>query len=423
MNRPCAHGHPALHSAPPGRPGVPDVKPTSPGKTGYYVLEGLNSFATSYYFNYLMFLLQREHGFTNSNNLAVGAVHGFLYVGASWYAGRFGQRHGYFTSLRIGFAGMAASVALGWILPGAAGQIAALLCWTVTMCFTWPMLEALVAEHEPHDRLPRRLGLYNVTWAAAAAAGYFLGGSIFERLGRTSLYWLPVGIHVAQFFATWLLERRHDAWLATAPPVETWKPTEAELAGKPKYFQTLAWIGNPFAYMAANTLVAVVPGIAASAGLNIEQAGQLMALWYVVRTVTFAVLWHWKGWHYRFGWFAGAFLLLVAGFVSVMTTSQVWVLVAGQVAFGWATGLLYYSSLFYALDGSDTQGEHGGIHEAFIGLGIGTGPAISTLALWLTGAAAAPAVAVGGTLLVGLGASVAVWRRGRTAAVAALSRN
>jgi hypothetical protein len=108
-------------------------------------------------------------------------------------------------------------------------------------------------------------------------------------------------------------------------------------------------------------------------------------------------------------------VLLIAGFAAMMTTRQLWILVLGQVAFGWATGLLYYSSLFYALDGSETKGEHGGIHEAFIGLGIGAGPAVSTAALWFSGSTFAPPAAVSGALLVGLAGSVAVWRRGRAA--------
>jgi predicted MFS family arabinose efflux permease len=89
------------------------------------------------------------------------------------------------------------------------------------------------------------------------------------------------------------------------------------------------------------------------------------------------------------------------GFITVMTTHHLWLLVAAQIAFGWGTGLIYYSSLFYAMDGSDTHGEHGGIHEAFIGLGMGSGPAISALTLWLSGAAMAPAVAVGVALVGG----------------------
>ena len=99
----------------------------SPSKTGYYVLEGLNSFATAYYFNYLMFLLRDAHGFGNLQNLTVSAVHGFIYIGGSWYGGRFGQRHGYFTSLRIGFGGMAAAVVVSehvWLASHAeAGRV------------------------------------------------------------------------------------------------------------------------------------------------------------------------------------------------------------------------------------------------------------------------------------------------------------
>ncbi len=381
------------------------MKSNPPGKTGYFVLEGTNAFAASYYFNYLMFLLQQDHGFSNLDNLALGAVHGFLYVGASWFAGRFGQRHGYFTSLRIGFGGMGAGVALGWLLPGITGQILALLVWTVAMCFTWPMLEALASEREPKHRLPHRIGLYNVIWAATAGLAYFIGGTLFQHLGKTSLYWLPLIIHALQWMSLGWLERRHaqsvSATHLSAPTSPQGHPIPQREIRITRVFQKLAWMGNPFAYMAMNTVIAVVPSIAERAGLGIEEGGRLMSAWFIVRTLTFAVLWAWHGWHYRVGWFLGSFLLLIVGFITVMTTHHLWMLVAAQIAFGWGTGLIYYSSLFYAMDGSDTHGEHGGIHEAFIGLGMGSGPAISALTLWLSGAAMAPAVAVGVALVGG----------------------
>ena len=369
------------------------------------MLEGTNAFAASYYFNYLMFLLQQDHGFSNLDNLALGAVHGFLYVGASWFAGRFGQRHGYFTSLRIGFGGMGAGVALGWLLPGTTGQILALLVWSVAMCFTWPMLEALASEREPNHRLPHRIGLYNVIWAATAGLAYFIGGTLFQHLGKTSLYWLPLIIHALQWMSLGWLERRHaqsvSATHLSAPTSPQGHPIPQREIRITRVFQKLAWMGNPFAYMAMNTVIAVVPSIAERAGLGIEEGGRLMSAWFIVRTLTFAVLWAWHGWHYRVGWFLGSFLLLIVGFITVMTTHHLWMLVAAQIAFGWGTGLIYYSSLFYAMDGSDTHGEHGGIHEAFIGLGMGSGPAISALTLWLSGAAMAPAVAVGVALVGG----------------------
>jgi hypothetical protein len=44
-------------------------------------------------------------------------------------------------------------------------------------------------------------------------------------------------------------------------------------------------------------------------------------------------------------------------------------------------GVIYYSSLFYAMDVGETKGEHGGVHEALVGVGLCGGPAIGTIAL------------------------------------------
>lgn len=383
----------------------------SPSKTGYYVLEGANSFATAYYFNYLMFLLRDAHGFTNLNNLSVGALHGLVYVGASWFGGRFGQRHGYFRSLRLGFGGMAASLAVGWMIPGWGGQLVALGLWTVAICFTWPMLEALVSEHELPERLPHRVGLYNVIWAGMAAVGFSTGGWIFERLGSASLYWLPLAIHALQWGATWPLQRRHDRWLASAPPAVT-GPIPHDSAVRPAYFRQLAWVANPFNYMAINTIMVVAPGIAAHVNLSLSQAGLVLSAWFYARALAFLKLWFWPGWHYRFDWFFTAFALLLVSFVGIMLSPTVAGLLVAQVVFGWATALLYYSSLYYAMDGSDSHGADGGVHEALIGVGLCGGPAVSVGALWLTGQPTAPAWVVAGGLAAAMGL---VWRIRRQA--------
>jgi MFS family permease len=99
-----------------------------------------------------------------------------------------------------------------------------------------------------------------------------------------------------------------------------------------------------------------------------------------------------------------------------MVANQIWLLVSAQVFFGLATGLIYYSSLYYAMDGSDAKAEHGGAHEALIGAGICGGPAVGAVSLWLApGMAVAPAVAVGGMLVAGMGVIALVHRRHRRA--------
>jgi MFS family permease len=368
-----------------------------------YLLEGLNAFATAYYFNYLMFLLQKEYQFDNKQNLAVGAVHGLIYIGASLLGGKAGQKFGYFTLLRIGFLGMALSIALGGFFPAAAMQLIALTGWTITMCFTWPMLEAMTCEHEDATALPHRLGLYNVIWAASAASAYFSGGMIFEALGAQSVYWLPVIIHLVQFIITFPMQKWHDEWLAKAPPIRGEAAVMGEGIGKPVFFRKLAFMANPFAYMTINTLLAVVPGIAANNGMTVAEAGRIMSLWFIVRAVSFVVLWFWHGWHYRFGWFVAAFIMLIGGFLSLMLANAVWQLIVAQIVFGLAAGLIYYSSLFYAMDGSEAKSEHGGIHEALIGAGICGGPAIGAASLYLApGHPTAAAWAVTAILVVGL---------------------
>jgi MFS family permease len=385
-------------------------------KLGVYAVEGLNTFACAYYGNYLLFLLRDAHGFGNGLNLALGAGHGLIYIGASLYGGRFGQRRGYFTSLRVGFAGMALAMTAALLLPQLHWQLLAFGAWTIAMCFTWPMLEALAAEHEPPAALPHRLGLYNLTWAGVASVAYFTGGLMFESFGAQSLYWLPAILYAVNFIATFPLARAHDAWLARQPaaagrPGDATAPAD-EPGPRSGYFLKLAWLGNPFAYMAINTFTAVVPGIAKNVGLTIAEAGMVMSVWFIVRTIAFVVLWFWHGWHYRFRWFIGAFGLLIASFVTAMLASEVWLLVTAQVFFGCATGLIYYSSLFYSMDGSATKGEHGGAHEALIGAGICAGPAIGAAGLWVAPTvAAAPVLAVGGMLVAGLVSLVAVRTR------------
>src|SRR6476646_8649826 len=109
-----------------------------PRKVGYFVLEGLNSFATSFYFYYLFFFMQRQYGFGNLGNLSLAALNGLIYTVMAWSAGRVGQRIGYFKALRIGFGTLIVAMAIGLQIHTVAGHIGTLMLWTVGVCFTWP---------------------------------------------------------------------------------------------------------------------------------------------------------------------------------------------------------------------------------------------------------------------------------------------
>ena len=370
-----------------------------------FLLTALNTLGCSYFGTYLFFLLQQQHGFGNRDNLLTCALHGLIYVPAARVGGRFAERHGLTTSFKIGFLTMAAAMLAGGLMQSLVGVFVTLFVWTIGMCFTWPALEAHATHGETEAGTKRMVGIYNITWSGCAGLMYFLGGSLYEWLGARSLFWIPTVIFTSQLLLTlWLESLPHSP---APPPVSTMPhhPEEAALHQpiSPETFLKMAWLANPFSYIAIHSFLAVVPGRSAELGLNIAQSGWFWSVWFLVRLGTFIVLWRWSGWHYRFRWMLAAFLGLIASYAVLQLGHSLPLLVAGQVLFGLATGLLYYSSLFYSMDVGDTQGEHGGIHEAAIGIGICLGPAVGAGALFLApGQPQAGALGVSALLLVGL---------------------
>ncbi len=398
-------------------------------KRGYFILEGLNSFALVYYFYYFYFFMQKAFGFGNKANLILAALNGATYALFAWWAGKFAQRFGYFTALKVGFLIMMAALALGSQVHQAGGQIAVMLVTVLGMCFTWPTLEALVSEGEDREGLQHMVGVYNVIWATTAALANFTGGAMLQKLGLRSLFLVPIGIQVVQLGITFWLER--VAVPAPRPPMAgltagTGENSPRVFASEPvpggshpvpraASFLRMAWLANPFAYVAINTVIAVVPGVAERLKLSTALAGVCCSVWCFARLGAFATLWRWDGWHYRFRWLLLAYVSLVGSFAAILLTPNLLVLLLGQMLFGAAVGLIYYSSLFYSMDLSEAKGEHGGIHEAVIGVGNFAGPAVGAAALQLLpGYGHSGALAVSFLLLCGLGGLTVIWRFGRT---------
>ena len=370
-------------------------------KTAYFVIEGLNSFATSFYYYYLFFFMQRQYGFGNRENLALAALNGFIYMFCAWFGGRFGQKHGYFKALRLGFATMAVVLLAGLGVTTAAGHVAILVAWTIGICFTWPNLEAVVSEKEDPLGLQRVIGIYNVVWAGTSAVAYFVGGMLLETLGLRSLFWIPLLVHLAQIGLLLWLEGRPSTPLALGGHQSTPVLRPVELNPRPiaraRTFLRMSWVANPFAYVAINTVAAVIPGLATQLQLGPALAGVFCSIWFFSRLGTFVVLWLWTGWHYRSGWFLGAYTLLILSFGVILLVPNLAVIVVAQVAFGFAIGLIYYSSLYYSMNVGEAKGEHGGMHEAAIGAGIFAGPGLGATALYFF-----PGYPASGTWAVGV---------------------
>src|ERR1039458_3202410 len=379
-------------------------------KAGYFTLAGLNTLATSYYFNYLFFFLRDNFAFGNRGNLWVTALSGFIYIFAAWQCGKFAAKFGRVLSLKIGFLALCAVMVAGALAAhNIAAQLAVVAIYNIVLLLTWPALEALVSERETQAGVQEMVGRYNCTWAGSAAFAYFTGGKLYDVLGAGAVFWLPAGIFFTQFLLLLWLEKHHDTVLAATPepPKENHHAPESSALLQPvspQSFLKMAWLANPFAYVAINTLFAVMPGVAQKLALSPTRVGLFCSVWLFGRLAAFVLLWQWRGWHYRFRWLFGAFVLLIASLATILLAQQLWLVIGAQIFFGLATGLIYYSSLFYSIDVGEASSEHGGLHEAFIGAGIFLGPATGAAALTLAPQSANAATwAVSGLLTLGLG--------------------
>jgi hypothetical protein len=147
-------------------------------------------------------------------------------------------------------------------------------------------------------------------------------------------------------------------------------------------FLKMGWLANPVAYVAINTVVSTIPTLSRHFHFSLARAGCVCSIWLFSRAVAFVLLRMWPRWHYRFRYLAWAYGAMILSFGAMLLGSIIWVFVASQIVFGAAIGLIYYSSLFYSMDvGTETKGEHSGIHEAVIGVGNAGGPAVAAAAL------------------------------------------
>ena len=184
-----------------------------------FIFEALGSFGCGFYANYIFFLLRDNYNFGNAGNLGVSALQGLVWAVASWRGGLFAQRVGYFTSMKAGLLGMMMVLAVGIWARSLVIQLAILVLWTTSSCFVWPALEALVSDGESDRRLPRQLGIYNVTWATCSAFSYFFGGTLFQYLGSRSMFWLPILFCLVQFGLLVWLSRKDPVRVKLVAPV------------------------------------------------------------------------------------------------------------------------------------------------------------------------------------------------------------
>jgi MFS family permease len=345
------------------------------------------------------------------------ALSGICVAIGSTVGGKVAHRHGPRLSVAIGLAGCFLGALVGFTLVGVYGSpvlAVALAFISFMQAMMWPGLEAALVYAEPSSRIQNLVGFYNITWSLGTATAFLAVTPFMHLFGLRTLFATPAIVYGLDLLVLSLLLPK------SLPPIEEPIVDETphgigEHADIHQYragFRLLGWLANPFSYVAVMAIVTYSPFIREHLHLSFAAASVWCGLYFYVRALSFEILRRWPGWHYRWPLLCGVFGLVMVSFLAIVCAPNLPVLLVAQVVFGLSIGLTYQSSLFYSMAGSDAQGEHGGIHEAFIGLGNMSGPLLAYIGtrVWPDNRIA-PLALVMGAMSIGLCSMLAVGLR------------
>jgi len=338
----------------------------------------LGSFATILVERAVYFYAKERLGFSRTVNLALALAFGAAYVVGALSSHRLARLLG---ERRLLAAVIGCQVATYGALAFTAGAVALFVGGTLVGLWCgafWPVVESYVgAGRTPRQALPA-VGRFNLAWASAVPLALAAAGPIVDRL-PTALFSGGAALWAACLAMAAPLPPR-PAHLAADHPERLTAPQAARVG---RLLVASRWLLLA-SYSCLWILAALLPDVLGELGYSARSGAGLSGLLDAVRLGAFAWLGLWPGWHGRVGPLLAAIAALPAGFFLALLGPSLAAVLAGEVVFGLAAGLVYYSALYYAIVAKDASVGAGGGHEGLIGAGFAIGPATGLLAVALT---------------------------------------
>jgi hypothetical protein len=364
----------------------------------------------------VFFVTERPpYAFTPAQQYALGLLVGVTYtlgaLGAGWVRRALGRRGASPRALLGGLVlGLAALMCVP-VLAGSTGVLFAVLgLYAPLTGLFWPLVEAYVSGGRRASDLRAAIGRFNIVWSVTLLPSFLVPSLLAEHPERV---FLAVALtHLASLLC---LQR-----LGAEPGVHAHDETHLV----PAHYRELLRVHRVLhatSYLVMYALSPYLPTVLARMGVDGRLRGALAASWLAARTVGFAVLERWHGWHGRWAVACVGMGLVLGGFAVTLLAPELGAaglpcLLVALVAFGSGLAALYTAALYYAFEVAGHEG--GGSHEALIGLGYSIGPSAGLLVCALEEGGALPSarrdvallLVITALCLVGVGLA---WRRRR----------
>jgi hypothetical protein len=165
---------------------------------------------------------------------------------------------------------------------------------------------------------------------------------------------------------------------------------EPELLAKRTLAMWLARIALPATYVVIYSMMAMMPSLPVMQRLSTAQQTTVSSVWMAARFITFLTLGFVTWWHTRPKLLLGAAVVMLVAFLEITIplsalapragfSADLGAMIGWQIVLGAALGIIYAGSLYFGMVLSQGATEHGGYHEALIGLGSVLGPGAGAL--------------------------------------------
>jgi MFS family permease len=342
-----------------------------------FTIEALVSSGSNLLTTGVFFFMQHRFGWGLSKNFLLAACLGFFYIFGALAAHPLTTRFGRLPPLVGAYLVivLTATIASIFTTPFVAATV--ILIYGFSSAITWPIVENLVAagNQDPHA-LSKRLAMYNIVWAAVGAMVIAISGTIIEHTSSGVFF---VTASVCALAACIAMFGRVE------PPAAHDTESHAHLAPEPKLAKQrvlalwLSRISVPAMYLMITSLSAMLPSLPVLEGMTPSIKTAICSVWLIARWIAFLVLGASVFWHTKPRLLLVAAAMLLVSMLIITLPNSITVMILGQILFGAATGLIYTASLYFGMVLSEGSTEHGGYHEALIGLGMSLGPAMGAL--------------------------------------------
>lgn len=382
-----------------------------------YGVEALTSVSANLLLGAIFFYMSHWHGWDMQRNFLLAMGQGMAYAIGALSAAPMTRMLGGRNLLLAIHVFLSAVTALAAFTGSPPLLVSLVLIFTCVSAAVWPTIEGMVSAGADAHEMSRRVGMYNLVWSSVAAVTLGFSGILIE-ISPQAFFLTAAAFHVLSVALLLAATRRNNG---AAPADHGHLEPEPELLRRRTLALWISRLAMPSTFVIGYGLMAMLPSLPVMVELQPAHQTLVSSAWPAARWLAFLLLGMTAWWHTRPRFLLVVIFAMLVAFLAIsvglgriaggdvsFALRVAWI-ISWEVVLGLAMGVIFAASLYFGMVLSQGSTEHGGYHEALIGLGSAVGPGLAALVqVYYPGDQAASIIAISAVGGLSFAATLAV---------------